>query len=179
MEPCHCPLLEKTKMEPSCTEAEIFTWLQEIFNWLPSAFITQSWEDWSQCCTSFFWVSRSLVFQSPQAVPLRAVSQYEQHICTQKLRTAEQPRLLWRSPCPAPLLKQGHLQRLLSTMSRWAFEYHQGCRPHHFSRQPVTVFDHPHSIEGFCVPLEFPVFQFVPTASCPVIGLHLEDSSWV
>lgn len=70
---------------------------------------------------------------------------------TQELRTAEQPRLLWRSPGPGPLLKQEHLQLTAQGHAQVTFEYYQGCRPHHFSRQPVTVFDHFHSIEGFSI----------------------------
>jgi len=53
-----------------------------------------------------------------------------------------------------------------------AFEYLQGWRLHHLPGQPVPVLVHPHSKKVFpALQTEFDVFQFMPTASCPVIVL--------
>lgn len=64
-----------------------------------------------------------------------------------------------------PLLKQGHHVQA-------AFEDLQGGRLHSFSRQPVSVLGHPHSEMFPDVQGEPPVFHFVSTASCLVIGHH-------
>jgi len=53
-------------------------------------------------------------------VPARAVSQ-ENSTFAQKLRIAEQPRCLWRSPGPNPLLRQGHLEPTAQDHVRMAF----------------------------------------------------------
>lgn len=59
----------------------------------------------------------------------------------------------------------------------WAFEYFQRWTLNSLSGQAVPGFDHPHNEKAFSYPhVEFPVFRFVPVASCPVTGYHCEDS---
>ena len=84
---------------------------------------------------------------------------------------AEAGRDLFRSPCPTPLLKQGHPERVPQDCARTAFEYLHGGRLHDLSGQPVPVLGHPHSEKVFPdVQSEPPGFQFVPIASGPVTG---------
>jgi len=51
---------------------------------------------------------------------------------------------LWRSSCPALLLKQGHLEQVAHDHVQMAFEYLQRWRLHNLSEQPVPVLGHPH-----------------------------------
>lgn len=83
----------------------------------------------------------------------------------------------WQGPLGAtwsnPLLKHGHSEQIAQV----AFEDLQEWRLHNLSGQPVPVLHHMHSRE---VPpgiqREPPVFQFVPTVSCPGIGQHCKES---
>ena len=80
-------------------------------------------------------------------------------------------RDIWRSSCPTPLLKQGHLDPVAQDRVQIAFEYHE--RLHNLSGQPVPVLGHPHSEKVFPdVQEEPPVFQFVPIASGPGTRYH-------
>ena len=89
----------------------------------------------------------------------------------QNHRIVEVGRDLWRSSGPTTLLKQGHLEQVVQDCVQTAFEYLQGL--HHLSGQPVPVLSLPHSEKVFSdAQREPPVFQFVPTASCPVTGRH-------
>jgi len=87
---------------------------------------------------------------------------------TQNRKVVKAVRDLWRSSCPIPLLKHGHLDPgLLRNMSR--------CLLNIFSlpEQPVQVLGHPHSKKVFPgVQRESPVFQCVHVASGPVTGHH-------
>jgi len=55
-------------------------------------------------------------------------------------------RDIWRSSCPTPLPKQGHLKLFAKVHVQTAFEYLQGWRPHNFTGQPVPVLGHPCNI---------------------------------
>lgn len=88
-------------------------------------------------------------------------------------RMVEVGRDLWRSSCPALLLKQGHLEPVAQDHVQMAFEYLQGWRLDNFSGQPVPVLGHPYSEKVFPdVQTEPPVFQSVPITSGPVTGHH-------
>ena len=88
-------------------------------------------------------------------------------------RTAGIGRDLWRSPCPTPLPKQGHLEQAAQDLVQAEFEYLQRRRLHDPSGQPVPGLHHPQSEEVLShVQLELPTFQIVPTAPSPVAGHH-------
>jgi len=63
-------------------------------------------------------------------------------------------RDLWRSSCPALVLRQGHLELIaqdhdfLVAQDQTAFEYAQGWRLHSLPGQPVPVLGHPHSVKS-------------------------------
>ena len=57
------------------------------------------------------------------------------------------------------------------------FEYLQRRRLHNLPGQPVPGLRHPQSKEVLPhVPMELPMLQFVPVASCPVAGHHWKES---
>lgn len=88
---------------------------------------------------------------------------------SQNSRMIEVGRDLWRSSGSIPLLKQGHLEPVVQYYVQTDFEYFQGQRLHHVSRQPVPVLGHPHSKEVFSnVQMESPVFHCVAIPSGPV-----------
>lgn len=67
-----------------------------------------------------------------------------------------------------PLLEQEYLEQVAQEHIQRAVEDPQGGRLHSLSRQPVP---------GLCdLQREPPVFQSVPTASCPATGHHWEKS---
>lgn len=73
----------------------------------------------------------------------------------------------WGGPSPTQKPKaaaQDHVQV--------AFEDLQGGRLHNHSGQTVPVLCHSHSKEVLPDLQTGPVFQFVPTAPCPVTGQH-------
>lgn len=53
-------------------------------------------------------------------------------------------RDIWRSSCPTPLQKQGHLETVVQNHVEMAFEYFWG-RLHSLSGQLVPMLGHPHS----------------------------------
>lgn len=79
----------------------------------------------------------------------------------------------------APCQEQGSLQQLAQDSIQSCFVDLQGWRLHNLSRQPVAfvpLFDKPHC-KTVCLCVlkgltEFPVFQLVPVASCPVSMDH-------
>jgi len=89
-------------------------------------------------------------------------------LCSQNHRMAEAGRDLWRSFCPTPLLKQGHLELVAQDNVRMAFEYLQGGR---LFGQSVPVVSNSHSKIVFPdVQMGPSVFQFVLIASGPATG---------
>lgn len=66
-----------------------------------------------------------------------------------------------------PLLEQEYLEQVAQEHIQRAVEDPQGGRLHSLSRQPVP---------GLCdLQREPPVFQSVPTASCPATGHHWNE----
>lgn len=58
-------------------------------------------------------------------------------------------------------------------LGQLSFEYLKGWRHHNLSEQPSPAFAHLHNLERkkvLSVQIEFPIFQLVPIASCPVSG---------
>ena len=95
---------------------------------------------------------------------------------SQNYRMLEVKRDLWRSSGQHRLLKQDHLQPISQDHVQMAFEYLQGWRHHNFFGQPLPVLGHPHSSTVFPdVQKEPLVFQFVPVASCRLIGHHWKE----
>ena len=69
------------------------------------------------------------------------------------------------------LLKQGHLQKVSKDHVQTAFEYLQERRFHNLPGHPVPVLSDLHIEKVLSdAQTEAPMFQFVPTASCPVTG---------
>ena len=64
-------------------------------------------------------------------------------------RLVEVGRDLWRSLCPTPLLKQGHLDTVAQDHVQMGSEYLQGWRLHNISGQPIPVLCHLHSKKVF------------------------------
>ena len=89
----------------------------------------------------------------------------------------EAGRCLWRSCKPVPVLEQGHLDQVSQDSVQLGSAYIRGWRLHNLSGWPVPVFDHAHRRKkkggggeiffSLCLNVFFPVFQFVPIASCP------------
>lgn len=88
----------------------------------------------------------------------------------------------WKAPL------ESSLNLLFKTDSSWAcfihiqlgFEYLQQRQFHSFSAQSVLVFNHPHSKGVFpYVQTKFPMFHFVPTASCCAMRYHREESGFI
>ena len=59
-------------------------------------------------------------------------------------RLSEVGRDFWRSSCPAPLLKQGHLDPVVQNCIQTTFESLQVWRLQNCSEQPVPVLGHCH-----------------------------------
>lgn len=59
--------------------------------------------------------------------------------------TAEVDKILWRSSCPNPQLKQGHLQPAAQDFVQTSFEYLWGWRFHSLSGWVVAMLGQPHS----------------------------------
>jgi len=92
------------------------------------------------------------------------------HTCTaQNHRMVKVRRDLW---CDlVHLLKQGHLQKVSKDHVQTAFEYLQERRFHNLPGHPVPVLSDLHIEKVLSdAQTEAPMFQFVPTASCPVTG---------
>lgn len=62
---------------------------------------------------------------------------------SQNHKLVEVGRGLSRSPGSTPLLKQGHQKPVPQDHVQVAFEYLQGWRLHHLTRQPMPVLSHP------------------------------------
>jgi len=85
-----------------------------------------------------------------------------------------------RSSGPTTLLKQGHLEQVAKDGVQMTFEYLQGQMVHNLSGQPIPLLIYPHSEEVFPnVKMGPPVFQCVPTTSCPVTGHHWKGSGYI
>jgi len=94
------------------------------------------------------------------------------HTETQRMTARD----LWRSSCPASLLKQGHLELVVQTV----FEYSQTWRLHTLPGQPIPVLSHPRSTKMFPgFQSESPLLQFVPVAPGPITGYHWTEPSSV
>ena len=94
---------------------------------------------------------------------------------SQNHKMVEVGRHLWRSSCPTPLLKQGHLQAVAQDHVQTAFEYPKDgdftaamgklCQCSGTLTVKVSRCSQGTSM-----------FQFVPSASGPVLGHHWEHS---
>ena len=86
-------------------------------------------------------------------------------------------RDLCGSSSPTLLPKQGHLEKAAQDLVHVGLEYLQRRRIHNLPGQPVPGLCHPQSQEVLLhVQVEFPMFQFVPVAPCPVTGHHWKES---
>ena len=91
--------------------------------------------------------------------------------CLPLLESLKAGRYLLRSTDPCLLFKWACYSRLPRTMSSWVLSIFID-KLHNLSEQPVPVFN---SKKCSRVQMEFHVFQYVPTASCPATGHHWEE----
>ena len=85
---------------------------------------------------------------------------------SQNYRMVGAGRDLWRSPGPAPLLKQVHLEQAAQDLVQAGFEYLQRRRLHNLPGQPVPGLRHPQREEVLPhVQTELSMLQFVPVTT--------------
>lgn len=78
------------------------------------------------------------------------------------------------------MLKKGYFGVITQSHAQAASEYLQGWRLHNFTAgQPVPVLGHSHSNKILPdVQTEFPVFKFIPIASCPDTAWYWKEAGY-
>lgn len=91
----------------------------------------------------------------------------------QSHRVVEVGRDLCRSSSPTPLIKQSHLQHIVQDPIQAIFGI---FRDGDATTSPGNQLCHSHCKEVFpSIQMEFPVFHFVPVASCGLSGHHRKE----